>query len=184
MAHYIAEQIQQVETAHGEDRDTRLSECCDAILKIWSHRSQFSRRRPLQSFEAVFRVLEGLDPKNSRLRYVDNVLESSTVESGETQQWLSKATEVDSAARAVVRFCIRKAAETALDIESEWVRLARGISSGADADLRVIADLLEVLGAQEVELRARRETEDLIRRLRQLRSSSQAYIVELRDENS
>ena len=35
MAHYIAEKIEDAETATDESRDRKMSECSDAILKLW-----------------------------------------------------------------------------------------------------------------------------------------------------
>ena len=40
MAHYIAEKMEAAESATGEARDRKMSECSDAILKLWAHRSE------------------------------------------------------------------------------------------------------------------------------------------------
>src|SRR5206468_12121550 len=59
MAHYIAEKIGDVEAATGEDRAQKMSECRDAILQLWAHRSELPNgKRPFEDFEPIFRALQ------------------------------------------------------------------------------------------------------------------------------
>src|SRR6266849_5134822 len=63
MAHYIAGKVRDVEATTGEDHAQKMSECSDAILKLWAHRSELPNgKRPFEGFEPIFRALQSLDP--------------------------------------------------------------------------------------------------------------------------
>lgn len=171
MAHYIAEKIKAAEAADEQTQDKKMSECCDEILKLWSHRRDFDRaNRPLDSFEPIFRALDSLDPESSTNRFFKKVDDENECE--ETRQWLRSASDVDEAARHVVNFCLSKAAKTALDKEQEWVRLASKTSVN-DEDFRAIAKLL---GTKDY---ATKHKKELIEKLEQLSSLSRSAITAL-----
>jgi hypothetical protein len=140
MAHYIAEKIAAAQSAGEEERQQRLSECCDEILRLWSHRRNFDRSvRPLESFEPVFRALNSLDPDNASNRFFDRVEEDN--ESDETREWLRLASEADEAARHVISHCLSRAADSSLNREREWVTLASRFSMNDD-DFKALSQLL------------------------------------------
>ncbi len=148
MAHYIAERIKEVEAAPSDQRNKTRSECCDEILKLWAHRSVLPQaKRPFASFEPVFRALESLDPESKSRRFYQLTTKDEHGESDETKQWLERASLVDKSARMLIRHCIANAAQTSLNKESEWVRLATKTSSVSTDDLRVINQIAAYLQA-------------------------------------
>lgn len=186
MAHFIAEKLKQIQTANPRDRDNRLSECCDEILRLWSHRRSFPGRRPLENFEPVFRALESLDPNRVDIpRYFYPPVEEDKDESEETREWLDRASDVEVAARAVMRFCMSNAAEASMQQEREWVRLARQSLAMTGDDARVIADLLDYFpttnrkSAEEV---ANEQAEELVRQLDLLSLTAQSLISQVRKQ--
>ena len=67
VAHYIAEQLVQIEQTKGEDKRANEDRCFQAILTLWSHRSSMPNgMRPLEDFEPILHALDRLDPKNPR----------------------------------------------------------------------------------------------------------------------
>lgn len=54
MAHYIAELIEDTNTAKVEDRPAKLVKCADAILDLWERRHQLPNgKRPFEDWEPV-----------------------------------------------------------------------------------------------------------------------------------
>jgi hypothetical protein len=185
MAHFIAEKIKIVELASPSDRDARLSECCDEILKLWSHRRSF-RNPPLLSFDSIFRALESLDPSTGNSRYFNSFTVDEN-ESFETSVWLKRAADVDAAARTVVRLCVTKAAASAENQEREWVQIAHKISTMTDDDLRAISQLLKYLQKKQKKTArefAQEHIEILIEKLNLLSTLSQEVIAQLKVESA
>src|ERR1700719_935454 len=59
MAHYIAELVDQVKTATGDERAVAEQRCFDAILSLWKHRSELPNgKRPFADLEPVMRAMQ------------------------------------------------------------------------------------------------------------------------------
>ena len=70
MAHYVAELMDAVTKAASEEREAAQNGCCDAILKLWTHRAGLpDGKRPFEDLEPIMRALESLDPENDTPRY-------------------------------------------------------------------------------------------------------------------
>lgn len=171
MAHYIAEKVKLAEAADKQSRPEKMREASDEILKLWSHRRNFERgKRPLESFDPIFRTLQNLDPESVTSRYFNRIDDDCECE--QTRKYLSLAKECDEAARHVISYCLTKAAETALDKEQDWVKLSAKITP-SDEDLRAMAILL---GDKRYGTDRKK---DLIRKLNQLIDSAQETIESL-----
>lgn len=140
MAHYIAEKIKLAEAADEKSRQEKMRDASDEILKLWSHRRDFDRaKRPLESFDPIFRTLQNLDPESVTSHYFNRIDDECECE--QTRKYLSLAKECDEAVRHVISYCLTRAAETALDKEQDWVKLSAQITP-SDDDLRAVAILL------------------------------------------
>lgn len=176
MAHYIAEKIKLAEAADEKSRQETMREASDEILKLWSHRRNFdSGKRPLETFDPIFRTLQNLDPESVTSRYFNRIDDDCECE--QTRKYLRWAEECDEAARHVVSYCLTKAAETALDKEQDWVELSAKITP-SDDDLRAMAILL---GDKR---NGTDRKKDLIKKLNQLIDTAQATIESLSDAPS
>ena len=70
MAHYIAELIEDAETAKVENRPAKLAKCADAIIGLWERRHRLPNgKRPFEDLEPILRALESLDPADDTPRY-------------------------------------------------------------------------------------------------------------------
>ena len=171
MAHYIAEKMEDAEAATSEARDRKMSECSDAILKLWAHRSELSNgKRPFEEFGQIFRVLQSLDLDDPTPRYFRQA--RSAVEQDDegdsTKQWLNIASALDCAARVLIRYCLATAAQEAVDKSRDWVALAQAIAEEGDIDVRMvlsIADDVEVLNSENPDDTTRARIEGLLKRL-------------------
>ena len=171
MAHYIAEKMEDAAAATSEARDRKMSECSDVILKLWAHRSELPNgKRPFEEFGQIFRVLQSLDlddPTPRYFRQARSVVEQD-VENDATRQWLDIASELDYAARVLIRYCLAIAAQEAVDKSRDWVALAQAIAEEGDIDVRMalsLADDVEVLNSESPDDTARAKIEDLLKRL-------------------
>ena len=171
MAHYIAEKMEDAAAATSEARDRKMSECSDVILKLWAHRSELPNgKRPFEEFGQIFRVLQSLDlddPTPRYFRQARSVVEQD-VENDATRQWLDIASELDYAARVLIRYCLAIAAQEAVDKSRDWVALAQAIAEEGDTDVRMalsLADDVEVLNSESPDDTARAKIEDLLKRL-------------------
>ena len=173
MAHYIAEKIEDAETATDEARDRKMSECRDAILRLWAHRSELPNgKRPFEDFEPIFRVIESLDPDDSTSRYFSQIRLTADENDGgaQTTQWLKTASELDYAARILIRYCLAMAARDAVDKSRDWVTLAEAIAEeeNTDIDINIISLIMNDIDAMDSEISddpAKAKIEDLLNKL-------------------
>ena len=172
MAHYIAEKMEAAESATGEDRDRKMSECGDAILKLWAHRSELpDGRRPFKEFGQIFRVLQSLDIDGPTPRYFRQARSAvkQDDEDEATKRWLNIASGVDDAARVLIRYCLATAAQEAVDKSRDWVTLAEAIAEEKEFDIRMVRAIVEdaeVLNSENPDDTARAKIEDLLKRLK------------------
>ena len=189
MAHYIAEKMEAAESATGEARDRKMSECSDAILKLWAHRSELpDSQRPFEEFEQIFRVLQSLDlddPTPRHFRQARLAAEQDD-EDDSTKQWLNIASGLDNAARVLIRYCrLATAAQEAVDKSREWIALAEAIAEEEDIDLRVVRAIVEdaeVLNSENPDDTARAKIEDLLEKLEAFTAFSSALSSHLRGQ--
>ncbi len=190
MAHYVAEKMEAAESATGDARDQEMSECRNAILKLWAHRSELPNgQRPFREFERVFRALRSLDLDDPTPRYFAQA--SSAVEQDEesdaTKRWLEKASEIDSAAKALIRYCLANAAQDAVDRSRDWVALAEAIARDEEADIRAIraiAEGTEVFTPENPDDKSRARMEELLRKLEAFATASDELSSHLRAQLS
>lgn len=170
MAHYIAEKIEDVETA-TEDRAKKMSVCADAILKLWSHRSEFPNgKRPLEDFEPIFRAFQSLDPDDTTPRYFRQARSavSGEGETSETKRWLDVASELDFTARILIRYCLAVAVKGAVNKSREWLALAEAAIGEDDVDVRIARVVFVDINAMNFEIptdQEREKTEALLKKL-------------------
>ena len=173
MAHYIAEKIEDAETATDEARDRKMSECRDAILRLWAHRSELPNgKRPFEDFEPIFRVIESLDPDDTTPYYFRQVRSAAKKndEDESTTGWLDMASELDDAARALIRCCLVMAARDAVDKSRDWVTLAEAIEEegNTDIDINIISLIMNDIDAMDSDVSGdpnKAKIEDLLKKL-------------------
>ena len=186
MAHYIAELIEDAETAKIEDRPAKSAKCADAILGLWKRRHQLPNgKRPFEDLEPILRALESLDPADDTPRYFRSprVAADETEQNAETRKWLELADGLDCSAKILIRDCLTRAAQTALDRSKEWVVLAEnaGLEDGIDLPvIRIITDESDLTKASEPDDIARKILEDRINRLDGFKKMADARASDLR----
>ena len=130
MAHYIAEHIITAENATEDEKATVEQRCFEIVLKLWQHRSSLpDGRRPFESFEPIFRALDGLDQEKERSFYclffydhLSKLDEESTPVTDDIQEWIDIALGIDRAARVLIDFAFKQAANNAVDEKtSTWL---------------------------------------------------------------
>ena len=188
MAHYIAELIDEAETAKAEDRPAKLAKCADAILKLWDHRHQLpGGKRPFEDLEPIMRALESLDPADDTPRFfrAQRMAINETKESNETVKWLKLADGLDYSAKSLIRYCLTQAAQTAIDKSRPWVALAEKAGLEDNIDFRVIrftSDEKELSEAQKLEKIEQRQLEDRIKRLDGFKKMADSLASDLRQQ--
>lgn len=186
MAHYIAELIENAETAKVADRPAKLAKCADAIIGLWERRHRLPNgKRPFEDLEPILRALESLDPADDTPRYFRSPREAAdeTEQNAETRKWLELADGLDYSAKILIRYCLTQAAQTALDRSKDWVVLAEtaGLEDGIDLPvIRVITDESDLTKANEPDDRVRKLLEDRINRLYGFKKMADALASDLR----
>lgn len=171
MAHYVAEKIEDASTAKGEDRDQRMSECSDVILKLWRHRNQLPKgMRPFEDIEPIIRVLKSLDVDDNATRYFREVELKRELEKVDESvaQWLRDALEIDRTARMLIRYCLAIAARDPADECKDWLLLAEAVEEPSDNDIvtvRFISDVVDSIDSKSQEEQEKEIIEDLLQRL-------------------
>ncbi len=131
MAHYIAGQITDAESAGPRERASKEQAAAESILALWQRRSGLpADQRPMYSFERVFQALDRLagpqDPWSFYRMF------PAHAESGEkdmvSSTLLRLALDLEDTARGIVRSLVAEAAATSLDREAEWVRLSANLA--------------------------------------------------------
>lgn len=171
MAHDIAEKIGEVEAATSEDPAQKMSECSDAILKLWVHRSKLPNgQRPFEDFEPIFRALQSLDPDDTTPRYFRQARSAAGEKDEDTQttQWLDLASRIDYTARVLIRYCLAVAAQSAVDKSREWVALAEAVTMEDAIDIKIVRAAIanaDALAAKNPDDWEKKRIEDLLNRL-------------------
>src|SRR5262249_25971248 len=116
------------------------------------------------------RALESLDPSDNTPRYFRwaKTAAGKDEQHTETEKWLDLGEELDDSARILIRYCLARAAENAIDKSKEWVQLAEALDTEEETDLRIvriISDENELLNSPSLDESTRKQVEDRIRRL-------------------
>lgn len=188
MAHYIAEKMEDAGASTGEARDRKMSECNDAILKLWAHRSALPNgQRPFEDFEPISSVLQSLALDDTTSRYFHQVRSrvDQDDEDDSTKQWLDMASGIDDAARVLIRYCLAIAAREAADKSREWITLAEAIAEKDDGDIRTVrflTDDTDALNAENPDDSERAKIEDLLKKLEGFTNSAGLLSSHLRQQ--
>ena len=173
MAHYLARLITEAESAAGEDRVGRMAECFDTILRLWAHRRELpDGKRPFEQFEPILEALARLHPDGSTPLFfgLSELTDRTEKANSEAALWCRMATEVDRAARMLIRYCLASAVQHAVDESRDWVKLAKAVRGQLDYDVvvvgRVIRDV-DCLESNEGDTPTPIEHDVLIEALRQ-----------------
>lgn len=171
MAHYIAQLIQDAESAKEDDRAEKLSACADAIIALWNHRGVLPNgMRPFESFESIMRTLESLDPDDDTPRYYRKIrmMAGKDKESDEARKWLELADGIDFSARVLIRHCLARAVDNSIEKSMEWVKLSEGIDAKEEIDqiiVRVVDAEDKILNSPTPNEAIREQIKNRIRKL-------------------
>ena len=145
MIHYISEQIRISKSTKGKKKLEAQRNCFETILKLWNHRAYLpSGQRPFENFEAIFRVLERMDPDNKKQYYYEPPIDKKTRSNKkkkiatDVKIWLDIALTIDEVARVWLSQVFKYAAQTATDKETiKWLNTASNLSK--EEDISVIS---------------------------------------------
>ena len=159
MCHYLAEVMTRAEAAEGAERKVAEQECFMTILQLWKHRGSMpSDRRPLVSFDPIFRVLERLHDQAHFMYFepADGPPESKGA------GWLDLAAKMDRAVRDLIRWCIVHATVEAAAKDGTWAEdsTAQSLDDGPDLTAaRLLLGNMHVLLGTKEQLAERRAKE-------------------------
>lgn len=119
MAHYIAQQMTEIETSSGADKQAAEEKCFESILKLWKHRAYYQiGDKPFENFEPIFQTLDRLNPDHEEPFYFHSeyaVRDKSGNTDDVVKQYLLMATQIDKVVRVWLKFIFQHAAEQAID---------------------------------------------------------------------
>ena len=184
MAHYIAELIVESNSAQGQTKIEAEKRCQEAILELWQHRYELSEgSRPFRSFEAIAETLASLDVTPEFPRYFDRRIRSAAREDApESPQWLEIASGLDTAAKVLIRYCLSRAAETAIARGEEWVDLAEqaGLGRGIESVIiRFVSGETDIHSGTRKTAERRKEIEDRLSRLKAFKEAASSLEAHL-----
>lgn len=184
MAHYAAELIVEVDSAQGQTKVDAQKRAQEAILDLWQHRYELpDGLRPFQNHEAIAETLASLDLTPEFPRYFDKIIRSAASEyEPESRQWLDIATDLDTAAKLLIRYCLSQAAEAAVVKGEEWVHLAEhaGLGGGIESVIiRFVSREADVLNSARATAERRKEIEDRRSRLKAFRDAASSLEAHL-----
>lgn len=105
--------------------------------------------RPFENYKGIFKVLERLDPENSEpfYRIPGRAKQGPDTPTDPSQEWLDNALAVDGMAKAMIQYCLEKAAEKAGNAESSAL-FKEAINFLEDHELEVLMRFIKT-GEQE-----------------------------------
>ncbi len=169
MSHYIAELMQAAEAAEGDDRSAKMTQCSQVILDLWAKANILPDGiRPFQGLDPILRALESLDPGDDTPRYLRPARRpyKADEESDASRQWLEFVEGLDYSARILIRYCLARASEGALDTTKEWVAAAKLATEDDPPVLPVITFLSdETKIIEDPSAEQKQDLEDRLRRL-------------------
>ena len=137
--------------------------------------------------EAILGALESLDPKNDSTRYFPKFRRDSvpSSETGKAQQWLDMVSGLDEVAKLLIRYCLLKASEEALDKEEAWANIAKEIGEADIIQLPVIKFISfedSIMGEKDPNEDLRGEIEDRVKKLEMFQQSSKHLLTDLKNK--
>jgi hypothetical protein len=152
MAHYIAQQITDAESAEPAERAGKEQAAAESILALWQRRSGLpADQPPMHSFERVFTALDRLagpqDPWSFYRTFPAHT--EPDEEDVISSTLLCLALNLEDSARGAVQALIAEAAATSLDREAEWIRLSANLDEDDERKaIRQLQRLTEQLSGQ------------------------------------
>ncbi|MFH1498014.1 MAG: hypothetical protein ABII82_09345 [Verrucomicrobiota bacterium] len=116
VAHYLAEQMEEIKKAKGQDRIKAKQRCFAAILQLWQNRASVPNGlHPFAGFEPVFRALEGISPDRRLGYYVGQIDEKrATDKRSDTVLEMARFIQgTDQAARILIEAALEQAIDHA-----------------------------------------------------------------------
>lgn len=171
MAHYIAQQMSEIENSTGADKQAAEEKCFETILKLWKHRAYYETGdRPFENFESIFQTLDRLNPDYEEPFYFQS--EYSTKgklnnTDNAVKQYLLLAIQIDEVVRVWLKVIFQHAAEQALDEKTkEWIKAATPLTDNDEASL-----IVHILSEHDIDEKNRKEKTKLLKhRIEQLKS--------------
>lgn len=170
MAHYIAQQITEIETYSGADKQAVEEKCFESILKLWKHRAYYQTgNKPFENFETIFQTLDRLSPDHEEPFYFQSeyaVRDKSDNTDDVVKQYLIMATQIDEVVRVWLRFIFLHAAEQAINEKTkEWISAASTLVDNDEASL-----IVRILSEHDIDGINREEKTELLKhRIEQLK---------------
>lgn len=171
MAHHLADLMTRAQRATGEEKKVAEKECFDAIVALWTHRSEYPNgKRPFEALEPVIRAVESLDPEDDKPRYYRSARppRGEIEEKSEAERWLDFVSGLDYTAKLLIAYCLRQAAQSSVDQSKEWVKLAgaAGIEDGVpEIVIQLVASKEDLAKEPDPNSDVRRALEDRLKRL-------------------
>lgn len=172
MAHHVADLITRCEAEDGEDKESAKKECFDAILTLWTHRSELPNgKRPFEDLEPIVRAVASLDPEDETPRYFRQARppKGKDEEESEAESWLKLVDGLDYSAKLLIGYCLAQAANSAIDKSKEWVKHAEAAevdSTPFEVVIRLVSSEPSDRQKDQAHSEKRRQIEDRTKRLR------------------
>lgn len=186
MAHYIAQQMNEIENTTGADKQAAEENCFKTILKLWKHRAYYETGdKPFENFEPIFQTLDRLNPDHEEPFYFHSeysARDKSDNTDNAVKQYLLMATQIDEVVRVWLKFIFQHAAEQAVDEKTrEWIKAAAPLVDNNEASLivRILSkhDIDEKNGKEKTKLLKHR-----IEQLKGFREFNEALIAMYEEE--
>lgn len=159
MAHYLAEQIKRAESAQEKEKEKLEKECFETIIKLWEHRCDIPWKKPLQSYEDIFGLLNYLTTqRNTYSRFIQ---EKELEKNDAKGLWIKLSFSITSAACTLIRWSLANASIHA-EKEDVWLKdkIPALFSNSKDFEVvRIIVDDSHKLLSEEERLEKYRKEE-------------------------
>ena len=161
MAHYIAEQMNIIDSAEGDEKKQAEKRCFETILKLWKHMSYYNGSRPFENFKPIFDTLDRINPcKDNPYYFQYEYLQRNkdfNSEDDPVAQYLYLATLVDENARAWLELLFQLDAKAAIDDKvKKWIEAALPLADNDEPSLivRILSNDENDFGRKENEIKS------------------------------
>lgn len=140
LAHYLAELIKDAEEAGEAEGLFKKEKCFNAILQLWDHRNDTSRfTKPFEGIESICKSLEHLIQDYRGPAYLSKVgLESISKSERADTSWGYDIESIDTAAKTLIKHCLKKLAEEIPEETSTWKDIVDKIEDVDPVEVRFI----------------------------------------------
>ena len=187
MACYIAEMIQAVETAQGENKADLQSKCYETILKLWHHKSFYpDDSLPFRDYDSIFKTLNRIDPSEDVPFYV-NRGKTITEKNEEVQTYINIALVIDKVVKIWFEHILNQAIQAATgDAAISYLKAVLNLEED-DFDYITINTILRGLANEETPLNSKNAVnkkiiEEKIETLKTFNSFSQELLADLEEQ--